>query len=365
MKILYLIQTSGIGGAEKVLFSLAKHFNINNECIVGLLKKGWLSERLKKAGLRVEIISSGGSFDFKLIKNLINLIKKEKIDLVHSHLLDMNFYSSIASKIAGVKHICTEHGDIHHPSKKLDLGIRIKAKTIAKFSNKIVFVSKFTKDKYFETADIKEKKTAVIYNGIDIEEYQKPVDIIKKKEELGIKGNEFIIGNVGNLYPVKGQIYLIKAAKKVIEENPYTKFLIIGRGELETRLKEETIKLGLNSNILFTGFREDIKEVLRIMDIFVLSSISEGLPISLIEAMACKVPVICTKVGGIPEVIDNGINGYLIPPGDINSISEKIFILIRKQNLKKYFINNGYQKVSKVFEIKNMIRRYQEIYYEK
>ena len=362
MKILHLIQTSGPGGAEKLLLTLAKNSKDKYLSIVGLLKNGWLFQQLQNHDVKVKTIPSGGSFDLKLIKNLVDIIKKEKIDLIHSHLLDMNFYSSLAAKIAGIPHISTEHGDIHHTSKKLDKKTLIKAKTISHFSDKIVFVSKFTRDKFLKLSKVPKQKIAIIYNGIDLKEYEQPIDIQRKKAEIGIKNNEFVIGNVANLYPVKGQIYLLKAAAKIIKEFPNTKFLFIGRGELEEKLKKEAQKLGIASHIKFLGFRNDVKELLKIMDVFVLCSLSEGLPLSLIEAMASKVPVVCTNVGGIPEVIEDGINGFLVPVANSIILAEKIIYLLKNKTLSNNFTLYGYQKIKQQFSLQSMLDKYAEIY---
>jgi glycosyltransferase involved in cell wall biosynthesis len=362
MKILHLIETSGPGGAEKVLLSLAKNLNKNYDCSVGLIKNGWLYGKLKENGIKAEIIPPGGLFDLKLIRNLVTHIKGEKIDLIHSHLLDMNFYSSIAAKFTGTPHISTEHGDVHHFSKRMDFKTRLKIKILAKFSNKLVFVSNFTKRQFLKIANLPEEKTSIIYNGIDIDEYQKPIDKNKKKGEIGIKEDEFVIGNIANLYPVKGQIYLLRAAKKVLKEIPNTKFLIIGRGELENELKREAQNLGIVSYVKFLGFREDVKELYKIMDVFVLSSLTEGLPLSLIEAMASKVPVVATDVGGIPEVIDDGVNGLLVPPSDPEALSTKINFLLRNNSLAEKLVIQGGKKFKQQFSITIMQNKYNDIY---
>ncbi len=362
MKILHLIQTSGPGGAEKLLLSLAQNSKDKYSHLVGLLKNGWLYEKLQDQGVVVQIIPSGGSFDLKLIRNIYRLIKKEKFDIIHSHLLDMNFYSSISARIAKVHHVCTEHGDIHHISKKFNIKTYIKAKAISHFSNKIVFVSKYTKDKYMNIVKVPEGENAIIYNGIDIKEYEEPIEIQRKKAEIGIKEGEFVIGNVANLYPVKGQTYLLKAAKIIIKELPNTKYLIVGRGELENDLKKEANDLGIDFNIKFLGFREDVKELLKIMDIFVLPSLSEGLPLSLIEAMASKVPVVATGVGGIPEVIDDGINGFLITPADPDALASKIIHLLKDRSLANKLVNQSYKNIQQQFSLHTMFHKYSEIY---
>jgi len=362
MKILHLIQTSGPGGAEKLLLTLAKNSKDQYTSIIGLLKNGWLLKQLQNHDVKVKIIPSDGSFDLKLIKNLVDIIKKEKIDLIHSHLLDMNFYSSLAAKVAGIPHISTEHGDIHHTSKKLDKKTLIKAKAISHFSDKIVFVSKFTRDKFLKLSKVPKQKIAIIYNGIDLKEYEQSINIQSKKAEIGIKNNEFVIGNVANLYPVKGQIYLLKAAAKIIKEFPNTKFLFIGRGELEEKLKKEAQNLGIAPHIKFLGFRNDVKELLKIMDVFVLCSLSEGLPLSLIEAMASKVPIVAAKVGGIPEAIIHNHSGLLVPPKDPEALTNAILKILKNSNLATSLAENAYKRFLKHFTIKKMVSRYEQLY---
>jgi glycosyltransferase involved in cell wall biosynthesis len=225
----------------------------------------------------------------------------------------------------------------------------------------LVFVSNFTKRQFLKIANLPEEKTSIIYNGIDIDEYQKPIDKNKKKGEIGIKEDEFVIGNIANLYPVKGQIYLLRAAKKVLKEIPNTKFLIIGRGELENELKREAQNLGIVSYVKFLGFREDVKELYKIMDVFVLSSLTEGLPLSLIEAMASKVPVVATDVGGIPEVIDDGVNGLLVPPADPQAMAKKIICLLKDPFQAEEIKKQCFEKMQK-FEIQSMLNKYEQIY---
>ncbi|GAH47947.1 unnamed protein product, partial [marine sediment metagenome] len=256
VKILHLIQTSGPGGAETIIINLVS--NIDKEkyqSTVGLLKKGWLYEQLAANGADVRIITSGGSFDFKLLYYLVKLINKERIDLVHSHLMDMNFYSSIAAKLVGIPHIATEHGDIHHVSKNSRFGLKPKA--ISSLSTRLVFVSRFTQEAFLKRISLDGRKTEVIYNGIDFRIFDREIDIKRKRADLGIQEHDFVVGNVGNLYPVKGQTYLLQAACRVLRRVPNVKFLVIGRGELENKLTQEAKNLKLGNHVLFLGFRGD------------------------------------------------------------------------------------------------------------
>jgi glycosyltransferase involved in cell wall biosynthesis len=260
-----------------------------------------------------------------------------------------------------VPHLSTEHGDIHLATGEIGRKEIIKTKTISLFSDRVIFVSKFTRDKFRMVSKIDGRKSVIVYNGINIEEYKEPTDIERKKREIGIKKDESIIGNVASLFPVKGQIYFLAAAKEVIKEFPKVKFLIIGEGWIEDKLKEEADKLGITSHVEFLGFRNDVKELLNIMDMFVLPSLSEGLPFSLLEAMACRIPVIATKVGGIPEIIDDGMNGFLVPPADPEALAEKIKCLLEDPIGADRLAQRGYEKIE-LFDIQSMLKAYEEIY---
>lgn len=362
-KILYLIESEDPGGAENILLSLVSFFKDKASVYVGCLKKGWTYQSLLKKGVKPILIKHGkGAFDIKLLYQLIKVIRSKHINLVHSHLFDINFYSCIAAKITGVSHVATEHGDIHHLSKQLNYRMIIKAKAISRFSNKLVFVSRFTKDKFLEIANPKGENCAVIYNGVDLKNYQLRVCSSKKKAEIGIKEDELIVGNVASLYPVKGQLYLLKAASLVLSQIPKARFIIVGEGPLEGELKKEASRLGISPYVKFLGFRSDVNELLKIMDVFVLCSLSEAMPLSLIEAMASGTPVVATKVGGVPEVVDDGIDGILVPRVDPEALAEKIILLIKDKEKAKLFAKNAYKKVSFRFSLNGMLQKYEHIY---
>lgn len=363
-KILYLIESDDPGGAENVVLDLVEYFKHKYPIIIGCLRRGWIYDQLVGKGFSPKVLpTNSGPVDLKLLYHLVQLIKKEKIDLIHSHLFDINFYSSIAAKITAVPHICTEHGDIHHPSKISKKNL-VKARILTLCSQKIIFVSKYTKASFMKISKISEGKSAVIYNGIELHNFHSCIDVKKKRVELGLRQEERVVGNVGSLYPVKGQIYLLKAAKIVLQKFPNVKFIFVGRGDLEHKLKEEAKNLNITDHVLFLGFREDIHELLKVMDVFVLPSLSEGLPLSLIEAMACSLPNIASNVGGISEVIDDGLNGFIIPPADPEKLADRITYLLKNTQSASKIGKRALQKVKANFDLQTMINNYSRIYNE-
>jgi len=358
-KILYLIESDDPGGAEKVVLALVEYFKHKYPIVIGCLRRGWIYDQLIAKGFNPKVIpTNNGPVDLKLLCHLIQLIKRERVGLIHSHLFDINFYSSIAAKITGIPHLCTEHGDIHHPSKTSKKNL-IKARILSICSHKVIFVCRYTKTVFCKISNISKGKSAIIYNGIKLDNFHKSIDVKKKKIELGLRHEDIVIGNVGSLYPVKGQIYLLKAAKIVLQKFPNVKFIIVGAGKLENKLKEEAKNLNIADHMLFLGFREDTHELLKVMDIFVLSSISEGFPLSLIEAMAAGLPVVATDVGGIREVYELGADIRLVKAEDPHALAQAIKGLIRDRNFKS---QRNHELACRYFSVENMVKNYVTLY---
>lgn len=206
------------------------------------------------------------------------------------------------------------------------------------------------------------KKSVWISEGINLNKFSNP-DKNKSDCErmLGIPSNVYIIGTIGRLVEQKGQKYLLMAAQKIIELYPNTRFIIVGDGPLRNDLEAISIELGIDQWVLFLGGRSDIKELLQCFDIFVLPSLWEGLPISLLESMASNVPVITTNIPGCTDVIENGKSGILVPPKDFLSLSQAIIHLLGSKTLRKTLSENAYHVVQN-FSIKYIADKYYQLY---
>jgi glycosyltransferase involved in cell wall biosynthesis len=191
------------------------------------------------------------------------------------------------------------------------------------------------------------------------------------KDELGIPKHCRIIGTVGRLSREKGLSYLIKAAEKIIKEHPEAVFLVVGDGplreslEMETREGSAAGEAGKEASwrsFIFTGFRSDTPAMFAVMDVFVLPSLTEGLPMALLEAMASEKPIVATKVGAIPQVIENEVSGLLVEPGDAEAIAGAIERLLTNSREAKELGKNAYMRVSEGFSSQKMIREYVSLY---
>jgi glycosyltransferase involved in cell wall biosynthesis len=227
----------------------------------------------------------------------------------------------------------------------------------------MVVVSEDIKKFLIKYVGIKSGRVTTIYNGIDFNSYCSDNGSRNKvRKELGIDEKQSVIGTVGNLYSVKGHTYLLKAFAIIKNRFPSAVVVIAGRGGLLDKLQKESADLNIQNNIRFLGFREDIHDLLQAMDVFVLPSISEGLPLSALEAMASKKPVVATDVGGMPEVVMNGQTGFTVPSKNPKSLAEKIMFLLENKNLADEMAEKSRNRVEKEFALENMVSRYQELY---
>lgn len=366
INILHIIESGGPGGAETVLLNIVN--NLDREryhSTVVLLRTGWLHQKLKENGVCTVLLNSARSYDLGLLFKLWRKIKERRIDLIHSHLPDVNLYSCLAGLAAGVPIVTTYHGRTPNLQRSIST-VNLKYSLIRRFSAKIVAVSDWLKNDLAQRARFPLPKLKTIYNGVDWRSFSLPFDPKAKRKELKINSDEKVVGMVANLRPAKGYEYFIRAAAIIAESIPGVRFLIIGEEEdrLRKRIIKEVDALGLRDKVILLGFREDVPELLRILDVFALSSVSEGLSIATIEAMAAGVPVVVTRSGGPQELVVDGRTGFLVPPKDEKSLAEKVLFLLRDKNLATSLGKEAQIQVRAKFGIDRMIRNYQALYQE-
>ncbi|MBA3014364.1 MAG: glycosyltransferase family 4 protein [Desulfobulbaceae bacterium] len=361
INILHTIDTTGPGGAETVFVNLVKGLDAHHFKSIAVIRgPGWVCRALQGIGIEPIFVQSKGGFNFHYLLELVKIIRKHKIDLVQSHLLGSNLYCSLAGMICRVPVVSTFHGFVD--SSGNDRLMSLKTRLINAGSRKIVFVSDRLREHFVLRYGFSAEKSITIYNGVDTCLF-KPQRDEEIRKELGIGPEHILIGALGNIRPAKGYEYFLKAARLVYDKNPDCRFVITGEGSglLYESLLTLRKDLGLGGVFFFLGFREDTAKLLNNLNIFLLSSISEGFSISTIEAMACKVPVVVTRSGGPEEIVSNGVNGITVDC-DEHEIANGIFKLIENSDTIKYIINNSYTAVNGKFSLKKMIETYQCTY---
>jgi len=324
-RILYLIVTLPVGGAEEHLLSLIRNLDRSRYdplvCCIG--KSGPIGGEIEKTGVCVVELGmlSRGGFDRRIVRMIREVLRREKISLLHSHLYHANFYGRLAAFQEHIPAVCTIHNTYARPK----LHRRFLNRWLARRSSRIIAVSGPVHDDIVRYDGVDPSKITVIPNGVDMSRFDISLSREQSRERLGVPLEGFLVGAVGRLEEQKGLSYLIEAIRILVEGGKNVSLFVVGSGREEGRLREQAANSGIADSVFFLGTRRDVPELYRAMDVFALSSLWEGGPITLLEAMASGVPVVATPVGFVPEVLQDGKNGFIVPIRDPEELAEALW----------------------------------------
>ena len=361
--VMHVVASLDIGGLESVVVNLMKKHDRSKfkPAVCCLLGKGALGSIIENLGVDVIELQKRRGIDYLTVYKLATILRKRKILILHTHNINPHIHGSLAGEIAGVPiNINTKHG------AEIPFRRRISRvfwdKVIVRSTDRIVAVSEDAKNALIRIAGIDPNKVVTIANGIDIEEHSKEIDIREKKREIGILDEDFIIGNVARLSGEKDHNNLLEAFFIVLQKFPNIKLVLVGDGPLRRELEDKAQRLGIKERTLFSGFRRDVPELLKTFDVFVLSSITEGTSMTILEAMAAGLPVVATNVGGNPEIVVNEKTGIIVPPKDPPALAEAIIRIMSDRNLAEAMGAAGRERVKKLYSSDRMVREYEELY---
>ncbi len=361
-KMILFTDTIGTGGAEKYLEILV--FNLNKEFDIRIAipnrkgTKDFVNE-LKLNGVKIDFISK---------YNIINILlyyRQNMPDYIHFNLPFPT--KCMTAILAGIIHsrsklYVTEH--LVPPEYKPYLFIKFIKKFLYSKLDASITVSNKNKETLIKNFDLPENKIRVIYNCIDIDHIKNyDSEIVKElRHKFSINNSSLVFGTVGRLHKQKGHECLINASKEVIEKIPNSLFLFVGQGKLKDQLIRKINDKNISEHFRIVGYQENLPEILALIDIFVLPSISEGFPFSVLEAMAARKPVIATNVGGIPEIITNNVNGILVGPMDSDALAKAMILLAKDEKKRDHFAESGNKKILENFSLEKMISMTKDIY---
>ncbi|MFZ5644401.1 MAG: glycosyltransferase family 4 protein [Bacillota bacterium] len=267
------------------------------------------------------------SSDMAAVKALISILKEHRVDIIHVHGSKAGVVGRLAAMIAGVPFVVmTVHNSIfydHLPAWKTKIYAAAE-RFLAGRTKKIITVSEALRRELIFREKIGPEKLITVYNGIETDIFMGKKDRVYAESVLGIPSGKKIVGTVARLAPQKGVKFFIQAAALLAEKIDGLVFVVIGDGPLRHELEDEARKLKVADIIIFTGERKDVPGLMPGMDVFVLASVTEGLPLTILEAMVAGRPVVATRVGGIPEIIDEEVNGILVDPGDAMGLAAAV-----------------------------------------
>lgn len=355
MRIVYFIESAEAGGAEQIVVTLADAFRTRgHDVTVLVMEEGWLTEELARMQLPFSLIKSQRSYDVSFPFRLAARFKDLKAEVVHSHLLDSNFYGALACKLAGIRHVGTDHGDIHLPQRKRFL--KLKLQTASFLGSSLTAVSKHTARKLVELG-VSESRASCIYNPVEIIDpsTERRSEI---RAELGISPEAWVWIHVAMMTRVKDQQTMLHAMQAC---SPDQYLLLAGDGPLREALKAEAKKCNVDQNVRFLGFRSDVPQLLSAADGFILSSLSESMPMSLLEAMSAGLLPVSTKVGGVGEVI-NDERGFLFAPGDSEALAEIMNTACANREACLAKAENAKSFVREKFALDMILDQYERLY---
>jgi len=296
---------------------------------------------------------------------LWRIMMQERPDLVHTHTSKAGILGRCAARLAGVPAVVhTPHGHVfygHFSSLTSKIYLLVE-RIMACITDRLIALTHGERDDYLALSVGNPKKIVTIHSGVDIDHYlHATVNVQGKRKSLGLKPEGLVVGTVGWLLPIKGPMYLLGAMCEVWKKYPNTILVYVGKGDLEGELRQEASRMGASEKVRFLGWRDDIHEILPVLDIFVLPSLNEGMGRVLVEAMAAGRPLVASNVGGIPDLIYQGENGFLVPPADPKALARELFFLISNPGKRREMGERG-RRMAVRFGTDSMVQKIDQLY---
>ncbi|MEZ4682496.1 MAG: glycosyltransferase [Caldilineaceae bacterium] len=367
LRILHITASLYTGGAERLLLGLAEQCNRAefevHICAIGHFGKGTMSADFEQLDLPLHRIPVQRFYDPRSVIALIRYIKRHNIDLLHTHLL----YGDILGRLVGallrlpvVSTLQNDPRDNHHARIDKRWLNRLTASLAA---THLVTVSDQIRQGFLEEWQLDAAQVSTIYNAVNLAPFLAiPEPPATAQPATATAARPLTITTIGRLKPQKGQHLLLDAVKPLFADHPDVRLLIVGEGPLAAQLQMQAANLGIADRVAFTGLQSDIPQILAQTDIFVLPSLWEGLPLAAIEAMAAARPVILTNVGGNRELIPHEREGILIPPNDIQALSDALLALLHDPEQRRALGQQARLRAQQAFDMRVITKQYEALY---
>lgn len=304
-------------------------------------------------------IADNGPLDWKVIPRMLNVCRRHKVAIWHGHDYKSNLLGLLLARFWPMKLLTTVHGWVHHTART-PLYYAIDRFCLPRYQC-VVAVSDDLRQRCLECR-VRPERCLLIENAIDTEEFSRRRDVATARAELGLERFGFLIGAVGRLSPEKGFDILIQSVARLRQQGVNAGLLLVGEGEQQLKLEELARQLGCTDALHLAGFREDVRPLFEAMDVFALSSLREGLPNVVLEAMALEVPVVATRIAGVPKVIDEGRNGLLVNPGSAEELTGALGHLANNVELRGRLRREGRRTIEERYSFARRMQRFAALY---
>jgi glycosyltransferase involved in cell wall biosynthesis len=367
INVLFLMPQMGMGGSERLVHDLVRRMDKERfNASVAWLNVAEPLQEFRDLNVPLYYVPKTKRVDLSTIHQLATIIRTRRIDVVSAQHFMPAIYAYYGSRIAGKALVFTAHSrwEIEDTPVKW----RIAGRYLLRGMAATIGVAPDVSNAIQAVFGTRLSQTVTIENGVDLELFTCKKDLGGLRSSLGLVEGEMVVGIVANLKKVKNHLFLLEAFSKIASENSLVKLLIIGRGfpgesdNTESELRAFAKDRNLEGRVLFLGFRPDVAELLCIMDVFCLTSLREGLPIGLIEAMAAGLPVIGTNVEGIRDVIDQGVNGLLVETGEVEALGAAVATLLADPRLRQRLGKAAREKAVKRYSLERCVREYEQLF---
>jgi glycosyltransferase involved in cell wall biosynthesis len=364
IRVGFVMHVMQVAGAEMLVAEIIRRMGELLEptviCLDGI---GALGEQLRAEGVDVIHLERRPGRDFRVAWRMSRLIQAKNIDLIHAHQYTPFFYAALAKLTSRMQFqlILTEHGR-HYPDVVSFRRRFANRWLLGPMADAITGVCEFSTDSLARNDGFSRNKIAVIDNGIVLDRYTLRDDRLEIRAKLGLKPERHYIANIARFHPVKDQAMLLRAFARVAEVRDDVDLLLVGDGPLRGSLTELCRSLGIERRAQFLGVRADVPEILRAVDVFALTSLSEAASLTLLEAMASGAPVVVTAVGGNPELVRHGIDGLHVPRGDVNAAAAAFLQLLDDPGLASRMGQAGRQRVADRYQLDTTVSAYLRLY---
>jgi len=362
--VCHVIHALGLGGAERLVDQMVRRMSDRYRCVVATLDDiGEIGEQLKADGVPVTCLEREAGIDLKCARRLEQFADLHGVQILHAHQYTPFFQSMLSRGLTGQRPVVfTEHGR-HHPD--VPCAKRILAnRLMLRRKDRLIACGGAVRDALVRNEGLPRHRVDVIYNGVDLEELQAPAMDARPaiRGEFSFRDDDFVVVQIARLHSLKDHGTALRTMARIRNTRPTPRLLIVGEGDEREAIEREIREQDLSEHVRLAGSRNDVADILAASDAFLLTSISEGIPLTIIEAMAAERPVVATRVGGVAEMVRQNLNGYLAPAGADAELAEALRHLQQDPCLRRGMGEVGRHVAEDRFSLNSMLTSYVQVY---
>ncbi|MCU7840362.1 MAG: glycosyltransferase family 4 protein [Candidatus Thiodiazotropha sp. (ex Troendleina suluensis)] len=342
------------GGARQVVYLLSGLQQQGVESILVCPNGSAVGQAASETGIVVQETPMGGDLDLALIWRLRRIIQQQKPDLVHLHSRrGADILGGLAARLCGVNSVLSRRVDNPEPPLVVKWKYRLYDRVIA-ISQGIAEV--------LRQEGLATQKLECVRSAVDVEAFQQSCDMNGFRKLFGLADDALVMGVVAQLIPRKGHRYLLQAMQQLVRDFPMLRLLIFGKGPLKTELEGQIVAMNLQQHVIMAGFRKDLPNILPCLDLLVHPALMEGLGIALLQGASAGLPIVAVDAGGMPEVVEDGVNGFLVPGGSVEALGDALSQLLANETLRRQMGESGREKMRRSFSVEQMVEGNLQVY---